>query len=190
MSLFNVLETVRDKTKYKTTTTQKLKVQLYERCVLETYRWVLELGCDTGNTTAVLALAMQENGGKVLAVDNDPNRIEKAMKLMDELGLRDSVIFKTMDIYKPEAWEILSKYPIEFAFVDAMHSDDYPLWDIQNIQKSFPRIPIVMHDYGLIGAGVKEAIRKSGHIIRGKLGEETDWNPLKNNTEDWEAVLI
>ena len=188
--LSQILKEVRDKTEYKTTTSQKLKVELYEKCVSETYRWVLELGCDTGNTTAVLALAMQENGGKVLAVDNDPDRIEKAMLLMDKLGLRDSVTFKTMDIYKPEAWEIISKYPIEFVFVDAMHEGDYPLWDIQNIREYFPRIPVVMHDYGLIGSGVKDAIHRSGHVITRKLGEESNWNPLKNNTNDWEAVLI
>jgi SAM-dependent methyltransferase len=188
--LSQILNEVRDKTEYKTTTTEKLKLEIYEQCSLETYRWVLELGCDTGNTTAVMALAMQENGGKVLAVDNDSDRIEKAMLLMDKLGLRDSVTFKTMDIYKPEAWDIISKYPIEFAFVDAMHDGDYPLWDIQNIRKHFPRIPVVMHDYGLVGSGVKKAIEKSGQIIRRKMGEERNWNPLKNNTNDWEAVLL
>ena len=190
MSLSKILDEVRDKTEYKTTTTEKLKLQLFEQCVLETYMWVMELGCDTGNTTAVLAQAMKENGGRVLAIDNDPNRVAQAMALIDRLGLTDSVVFKTMDIYKPQAWEIISKYPIEFVFVDAMHDGDYPRWDIQNIRKHFPRIPVVMHDYGLKGSGVKAAIKAEGQVIRKMLGEEKDWNPIKNNTDDWEAVLI
>jgi len=152
--------------------------------------WVMELGCDTGNTTAALALAMKQNGGRVLAIDNDPLRISKAMKLMEELDLQDHVVFKTMDIYRPEAWEVIGKYPIEFVFVDAMHEGEYPRWDIQNIRKLFPRIPVVMHDYGLVGAGVKSAIEAEGQIVRKFLGMEKDWNPLKGNTEDWEAALI
>jgi len=189
--LKELLDLVKDKPDYKTTTTSALKLQLYSYIVKNGYRNILELGCDTGNTTVFLAEAARVTKGMVFAVDVDSVRISKAKELLEKAGLADYVRFMELDLYDERTAPLVNCADgMEFVFIDVNHEHRYVKMDIERCYRNGASPDIVLHDYGLIGAGVKSAITECECVVRQYMGLEKNWNPKKNNTDDWEAALI
>lgn len=83
---------------------------------------VLEIGLSIGYSAIWFADAMSNTGGKVISIDNDRKKIERAKKNIDEAGVSKFIEIKTGD-----ALEILSKInkepdsreTFDFVFIDA-----------------------------------------------------------------------
>lgn len=106
---------------------------------LTAYKIVLEVGCGTGYST----LALVERGYKVIAVDKNPECLEKAKALLSEKGyINGEVSFVTGDIVVDEIRnELINKF--EFDVVICWNVGTY--WNRQMIEYYLP----CMLEYGL-----------------------------------------
>lgn len=85
-------------------------------------RSILEIGCAIGYSTVYLARGARETGGKVLTLDMNRGRLERAVGYLQEAGLTDLVEFRLENALKflPGVKE---RY--DFIFVDAAKGE-YP----------------------------------------------------------------
>lgn len=106
---------------------------------LTAYKIVLEVGCGTGYST----LALVERGYKVIAVDKNPECLEKAKALLSEKGyINGEVSFVAGDIVVDEIRnELINKF--EFDVVICWNVGTY--WNRQMIEYYLP----CMLEYGL-----------------------------------------
>jgi len=191
LNLRTLLKEIPDKSNYKSTATNKLKMELHDIIVKNEHRCVLELGTNIGCSTIFLSYACFEVGDSVLySVDNYSDGLHEAETLHEKYGIRDWVEFIQMDLYNKEdnGWSVLESLPVSFVFIDALHDYEHVFSDVSNIKRMYGDIDICLHDYGLVGSGVKRVAQEFG--IKRFMGEEKDYNPLGNLIDDWEAVLI
>lgn len=188
----DILDEIPNKNTFKSTTTRKMKSDLYNLVVGGSHRCVLELGTNLGLSSLPIARACYEVGDSVLySLDNSSECLYKSEKLLVDYELRDYVEFLQFDLYdENQDWSVLESLPVTFVFVDAVHDYESVLSDVTNIKRMYGDIDICMHDYGLTGYGVKPTIEKLGLSVKRFLGEENDWNPLGLPVDDWEGVLI
>jgi len=186
-----LLKQIPNKSDYKSTITNKLKLELHDMIVSNNHKCILELGTNIGYGTIFLAHACYMVGDSVLyTIDNNSDMLYKAQSLHEKYGLRDWVEFISMNLYDKTdvGWSVLEELPVTFAFIDAVHDYENVLIDVNNVKRMYGDIDICLHDYGLVGSGVKQVAQEFG--IKRFMGEEKDYNPLGNLTDDWEAVLI
>mgnify|MGYP001415544475 CR=1 FL=1 len=191
IDLNTLIENVPSKSVYKSTATNKLKLELHNMIVKSNHKCVLEFGTNTGCSTVILSHACYTVGDSVLySVDNSSDVLYKAESLHNDYNLRDWVEFVQMDLYDKDDsnWSVLEDLPVSFAFVDAVHDYENVLSDVMNIKRMYGDIDICLHDFGLVKAGVKEVAKEFG--IKKLMGEKDNWNPLGGSVDDWEAVLI
>ena len=185
------MKQIPNKSAYKSTATNKLKLELHDMIVSNNHKCVLELGTNIGYGTIFLAHSCYEVGDSVVyTVDNSSDMLHKAEVLHETYNLRDWVEFIQMDLYNKEddGWLILESLPVSFVFIDAVHDYNHVFSDVSNVKRMYGDIDICLHDYGLVDSGVKQVAQEFG--IKRVMGEEKDYNPLGNLTDDWEAVLI
>ena len=186
-----LIENIPNKSVYKSTATNKLKLELHDIIVNNNHECVLEFGTNIGCSTIILAQACRTVGDSVLyTVDNSSDMLYKAEALHEKYNLRDWVEFIQMDLYNNEdaGWTVLETLPVSFEFIDAVHNYENVLSDVNNIKRMYGDIDICLHDYGLVDSGVKRVAQEFG--IKKFMGENTDWNPFGGAVDDWEAVLI
>ena len=83
---------------------------------------ILEIGMSTGYSTIWFADAISKNNGKIITIDHDDKKIERAKKNFEEVGLSDFI-----EIHHGDALEIISsikdklqsKEYFDFIFLDA-----------------------------------------------------------------------
>lgn len=107
---------------------------------------VLEIGMSTGYSTLWFAEALSRTGGKVISIDHDKKKIERAKKNFDEAG-----VGKFIEIHYGDALEILSKINkeahsfeyLDFVFIDA---------DKERYIQYFDSVLPMLKPGGIIGA--------------------------------------
>ena len=85
-------------------------------------KYILEIGMSTGYSTIWFADAISKNNGKIITIDHDDKKIERAKKNFEEAGLSDFI-----EIHHGDALEIISSIKdklqsreyFDFIFLDA-----------------------------------------------------------------------
>lgn len=190
--LMRLLEEIKHKDTYGSTTTKKFKEDLIKILTYQSFEGdILEVGAHTGETTLVLAKAAESLNKKVYAFEHNSNRIEEAKKLINSYNVTN-VEFIKKDVYK-ESWGIKN---VGLVFIDCVHKKDYFKKDIENTRKIINDDGIIIaHDYGLVtreGDGIKPHIEEAKDLeIVSYIGEKDSWNDLGSGSViDWEAVQL
>lgn len=89
---------------------------LHDVIVKNKYTSALEIGTSTGHSTIWIAWALSKTGGKLITIEIDPERHEKAVENLKAVGLSDYV-----DARLADAHELVKKLegPFDFVFSDA-----------------------------------------------------------------------
>jgi caffeoyl-CoA O-methyltransferase len=89
---------------------------LHDVIVKNKYTSALEIGTSTGHSTIWMAWALSKTGGKLITIEIDPERHEKAVENLKAVGLSDYV-----DARLADAHELVKKLegPFDFVFSDA-----------------------------------------------------------------------
>lgn len=184
------IKTLEHKNKKKSTTTFKLKLDLYHLINNHPFEGdILEIGCDEGNTTAALSSIASSINKNVIGCDIDDKRIKKAKIRCGEFS--NCKIIK-QDAYK-EPWNFKN---IGFVFIDANHNEKFIESDLLNsFRITNNKGLIVVHDYGLVnknGESAKFLIERSNiFYVKQFLGEKNGWNKLgSGKVIDWEAACV
>lgn len=149
---------------------------------------MLEIGTNTGNTTAILGYIGNLLSKNVYSFEMSPKLIEQANVLLSSLKIKVNIIQK--DVYR-EQWDLNN---IGFVFIDCVHKEECFEKDIDSSVLVCNRNPIIIaHDYGLVNGGIKSFLSKNKYkydIIR-FVGEKEGWNEMgTSETNDWEGVQI
>ncbi len=173
-----------DKTQHKSTTTAKFRkdlMALAEGLDKPTY---LEVGYDVGYTLMAVSKAFH----KCVGLDNNPERFKDATNLQKSIGDDAKNVMLILGTL-----EALQSGPYEVVFVDADHRYECVKrdWELVLEKNTASRYVVVFHDYGLVQSGIKRFIQETFDREQVSfLGEEKDWNPLGDPTNDWEAVMV
>lgn len=129
---------------------------------------ILEIGTSVGYSTIWFAEALQElPGSKIITIDSDAKKIQRAKKNFEEAGVMDIIEQRqgnALDILSQLAGQTGSKF--HFVFIDA-DKENY----VQYFDAAFPLLKIG----GLIGADNILLPARYNHMIRLYL------NHVKNN---------
>jgi caffeoyl-CoA O-methyltransferase len=107
---------------------------LYDLVVQNGFRNILEIGTSTGHSTIWLAWAASKTGGKVITIDIDRNRYEKALENFRKAGLDQYI-----DARLADAHELIKTLPGPFDFV---FSDADKEWYPQYFKDLDPKIMV------------------------------------------------
>ena len=143
-----ILNKIDNKGENKNTTSRKFKEDIL-RIFGKDYKdkTILELGCHQGNTTRVYA----ECFGKVIAVERTEGNIEDAKKHCSDV---DNVEFIHANVYDQNF-----KIPTaDVVNVDAGHSYQEVVFDIERLSKQLNNPTFIFDDYGHEGRTVRDAI--------------------------------
>jgi len=90
--------------------------KLYELIIENNYKNALEIGTSTGRSTIWMAWALSKTGGKVITIEIDEGRYQKALENFRESGLSDYI-----DARLADAHQLVKdlKGPFDFVFTDA-----------------------------------------------------------------------
>ena len=139
-------------------------------------RLVLEIGTSVGYSTIWLAEAAQAVGGKIITLDNNPEKHTQAGENLTEAGLGGLV-----DLVTGDALEAITNLPGPFDFIllDAERSDYIPYFE-----GFHPKLA----PGGLIAADnmtfpPSEFAKAYQEHVRGKPGYETIMVPIGNGIE-------
>ncbi len=89
---------------------------LYDIIIKNGYKDALEIGTSTGHSTIWIAWAMSKTGGKVLTIEIDETRYQRALANFERAGLTEYV-----DARLADAHQLVKELdgPFDFAFSDA-----------------------------------------------------------------------
>jgi predicted O-methyltransferase YrrM len=89
---------------------------LYNLIIENNYTKALEIGTSTGHSGIWIAWALSKTGGKLITIDVDESRHEKALENFKEAGVSDFIDARLADAHQlvPEL-----KGPFDFVFCDA-----------------------------------------------------------------------
>jgi len=107
---------------------------LYDLILKHRYKRALEIGTSTGHSAIWIAWALSKTGGKLITIEINKERYEKALKNFQEAGLSDYIDARLVD-----AHELVPKLegPFDFIFVDADKD-----WYIKYLQILLPKLEI------------------------------------------------
>lgn len=163
-----------DKMTYKTTVTRLLRDQIASFGT-PTSRY-LEIGCDVGYTTRSVAPFFEA----CLGIDIAPDRIDRAS--VEGVKNCEFVVGDSTSIPRGR-WDVV--------LIDADHSYASVKSDFDNVVSAISpgTTRIIFHDYGLVSAGVKRFVSEFGDNVQ-FVGMKSGWNPLGQQTDDYEAAMI
>jgi predicted O-methyltransferase YrrM len=89
---------------------------LYDLVLKNNYKKALEIGTSTGHSAIWIAWALSQTGGKLITIEIDENRYNRALANFKEAGLSEYI-----DARLANAHELVEKLegPFDFVFVDA-----------------------------------------------------------------------
>jgi predicted O-methyltransferase YrrM len=89
---------------------------LYDLVLKNNYKKALEIGTSTGHSAIWIAWALSKTGGKLITIEIDEDRYNRALANFKEAGLSDYI-----DARLADAHELVEKLegPFDFVFVDA-----------------------------------------------------------------------
>jgi len=107
---------------------------------------ILEIGMSTGYSTIWFADAISKNNGKIITIDHDEKKIERAKKNFEDAGLSDLI-----EIHHGDALKVISSIKdklqsseyFDFIFIDA---------DKERYIQYFDNVLPILKKGGLIGA--------------------------------------
>ena len=154
-----ILDTIPHKDTAKYTTSRKFKKDVLELFSDEKYKdlTMIELGSCQGNSTFVYSNVFK----KVYGVEKDSWNIEQAKKKCKD---KDNVEFIQKDIYT-EDWDFPQA---DIVMVDAGHTYQHVIHDVEKTMAYFNSPIIILDDYGNPKTDIKKAIDEliSNQIIR------------------------
>tara|TARA_R110002110_G_scaffold70637_1_gene189286 strand:- start:888 stop:2231 length:1344 start_codon:yes stop_codon:yes gene_type:complete len=171
-----VLNVIENKGENKNTTSRKFKEDIL-RVFGDGYKdkTILELGCHQGNTTRVYS----ECFGKVIAVERSEQNIEIAKENCSDVN---NVEFINMDVYD-ENFKIPNA---DVVHVDAGHTFQEVVYDIERLTKQLDNLIFIFDDYGHEGRTVRDAINEKlldGTIkLVTHIGEDKGYVAANNKT--------
>ena len=171
-----VLNVIENKGENKNTTSRKFKEDIL-RVFGDGYKdkTILELGCHQGNTTRVYS----ECFGKVIAVERSEQNIEIAKENCSDVN---NVEFINMDVYD-ENFKIRNA---DVVHVDAGHTFQEVVYDIERLSKQLDNLIFIFDDYGHEGRTVRDAINEKlldGTIkLVTHIGEDKGYVAANNKT--------
>jgi len=161
-----ILDTMPHKDTAKYTTSRKFKKDIIKIFSDEKFKdlTMMEIGSCQGNSTVVYSSVFK----KVYGVEKDSWNIEQAKKKCKDI---DNVEFIQKDIYTEE-WDFPQ---VDVVMIDAGHTYEHVVHDIQKVMNYFDNPIIIMDDYGNPNVEIKRAIDEainSGLVSKGPhLGE-------------------
>ena len=107
---------------------------LYYLILKNGYKRALEIGTSTGHSTIWIAWALSKTGGKLITIEINKERYQKALKNFQEAGLSDYI-----DARLADAHELVPrlKGTFDFIFVDADKD-----WYVKYLQMLLPKLEI------------------------------------------------
>lgn len=152
-----ILKKVSHKRENKNTVSRKFKIDIinfFDNKYKD--KVALEAACASGNTTYILGHLFK----KVIAIDIDNNRIQRAKLLCNNLN---NIKFKKFNQYTSKGWEFEK---IDIFFIDCIHDSRHIIMDIENAINNNNKGIIIFDDYGLFLRLKKEI---DNYIKKGKL---------------------
>jgi predicted O-methyltransferase YrrM len=195
MLLKDILQNVRNKDEFKSTTSLKFKKDIANFILNETNIEgnILEIGTNRGYTTAILSIIANVLDKKVYSFDNNPELLKEAILLCKINDINNCYLFEK-DVYN-EPWNLNKEFSI--VFIDAIHEQKAFQQDLINAEEILlDGGYIIAHDYGLEnsnGRPIYEVINsnKDKYEIVRYIGEKSNWNTLgTGKTFDYEGIII
>jgi len=182
-----ILNGIPDKREWKTTTTLKLKKDIYNFFKNNNLSnsCIVELGTHHGHTTRVLSYLFK----KVITYDiEDSNPPGFSKKLNKD---RDNISYRYQDVYQFPWWEECGEAQV--VFIDTIHKYEEVCMDIDNSLKIEELEYIIFDDYGMfpeVKRAVREAVKNKKLIPVSYIGEKlgSDCRPGKL-LQDWEGII-
>ena len=184
LTIEEIIQNIPDKRQWKTTTSLKMKRDIYDFFSDGNLQDVcaVELGTHHGHTTRVLSFLFK----KVITYDIiDDGHSKKFNKD------RDNIAHRYQDIYQFPWWEECDEAHV--VFVDAVHKYQEVCTDIDNSLKIKNLEYIIFDDYGMfpeVKYAVRSAVENKDLIPFKYIGEKTgsDCRPGKQLL-DWEGII-
>lgn len=153
-----ILNRLKTKQENKNTTSGKFKEDIYKIFSDPKFKkmTMLELGCHMGNTTRLYA----ECFGKVIAVEQSEHNLSVAKETCSDVN---NVEFILSDVYDSN----FSLPKADIVHIDAGHTYEHVIYDIDRCIEQLNNPIIIMDDYGHEGRTVRNAIDTK--INEGKL---------------------
>lgn len=185
-----------DKRTYKATITAELRNFIMSLGNPDSSHY-LEIGADKGYT----AVSVEPRYASLTLVENDFNKVGSLIDVIAESAGNTQKFDKYRVI--PGCSDDIPNTGYDVILIDADHSYEGVSADLKNVfdKNTSLNFYIVLHDYGLVGAGVKRAVQHicELHSTEGwsnvefdttMCGVHKDWNPLGGETNDWEAICV
>ena len=98
----------------------------------------IEVGTHLGHTTAFMALACRENGGKVYSIDIDPEIHDKARALLAAVEMSDSaeLVTGSSTAVLPD---LVRRVPFTAAYIDARHSYEDSRFEFETLYEAMDK---------------------------------------------------
>lgn len=145
---------------------------------------LLEVGMSTGYSTIWFAEAIAENAGKIITIEQNPNKIKRAKENFQKSGVSDSVIIK-----QGKAIEILTdlnseeKYQnfFDFVLIDADKENVIKYFDL-----IFPMVSvggIIVTDNMLYPEKYRNEMKEFSNHLKNNPNLKTITSPIGNGEE-------
>lgn len=135
---------------------------MYDVCVqLLPYSDVVEIGCDLGRSSSLIAQVALERRFQTIHVDpwkDEPRKARQWMEVMCELVVyRKFVVLRMTTEAAEESLKALTPFGIEMAYIDGCHDEPVVVRDLEIVAARVKRNGwLLIHDYP--SAGVSEAV--------------------------------
>ncbi len=145
---------------------------------------MLEVGMSTGYSTIWCAEVIAEQSGKIITIEQNPNKIKRAKKNFQKAGISDTIIIK-----EGLAMQILTKLSLEkkyrgffdFVLIDADKENVIEYFDL-----IFPMVKIggvIVTDNMLYPERFREDMKKFSDYLKGNPKLHTITSPIGNGEE-------
>ena len=145
---------------------------------------ILEVGTSTGYSTIWCAEAILEKSGKIITIEQNPNKIKRARENFQKAGISDRITIKEgLAIQKLTELNLQKKYRdfFDFVLIDA---------DKENIIEYFDLIlpmvsigGIIITDNMLYPEKYRQDMKKFSDYLKKKLNLRTITSPIGNGEE-------